>query len=153
MNNFLNYKDYDFSKIYNNLNNNFDSYKKEQLDMKNYKSDFLFNPYQGLIRGNMFEQLYNPYKIKEPYNLRPMNKQAEMLTQIDSLTFACVDLNLYLDVNPDDKGIIELYNQYCLQKKRLINDYENMFGPITLESDSLNTYPWGWNDMPWPWEN
>ena len=34
-----------------------------------------------------------------------------------------------------------------------MKDYESKYGPITLDSDSLNSYPWSWNDMPWPWDN
>lgn len=141
MKNYLNYKNYSKQNYANDYNKNY------------INTDLLFEPYQGFIRGNMFEKIYDPYKIKNPYDIRPMNEQADMLTYIDSLTFACIDLNLYLDVNPNDKGMIELYNQYCSQKKQLINEYENKFGPLLLDSESLNTYPWAWNDQPWPWEN
>lgn len=147
MNNYLNnynyMKNYSKNKIYQHSVNN--------LNANN--SITLYDPYQGFVRGNMFSNLYDPYKIREPYDIKPMNEQAELLTYIDSLSFACIDLNLYLDINPNDKSSIELFNQYRMQKNDLIQEYQNKFGPLLLNSDSLNTYPWAWNDRSWPWES
>ncbi len=112
----------------------------------------LYDPYNGLIRGNLFKNLYDPYKAKEPYEIKPMNEQAKMLTEIDALGFAMIDLNLYLDVFPNDKEKINLYNQYRLEKENMLKEYEAKYGPITTNSDSLNSYPWAWNNMPWPWD-
>ena len=131
---------------YNNLN-----IYNQNKTMKNQNE--LYDPYNGLIRGNLFKKLYDPYISEEPYKIKPMNDQAKMLTKLDSLGFAMVDLNLYLDVYPNDKEKINLYNQYRREKENLLKEYENKYGPITLTSDSLNTFPWAWNNMPWPWEN
>lgn len=150
MNNYLsnyNYmKNFGKNKNYQQSVNNFNT-----KDIGNSKS--LYDPYQGFIRGNMFSNLFDPYKIREPYDIKPMNEQAELLTYIDSLSFACIDLNLYLDVNPNDRGAIDLFNQYRIQKNDLLLEYQNKFGPLLLNSDSLNTYPWAWDDRPWPWES
>ena len=157
MNNYINYpKNYNYQP--NTLQNtvmpqNMYNNKFNQKNMNNYNLQNLYNPYEGFIRGNMFPSLYDPYKIQKPFDVDPMNEQAEMLTNIDSLGFAMVDLNLYLDVNPDDKNAIELYNQYRIEKNNLVEQYENKFGPLILTSDSLNTYPWAWDNKPWPWDN
>lgn len=147
MNDYLN--NYNF---FNNFEKNQDFVDKEYKQYVN-TTQRLFDPYQGFIRGNMFLDLYDSYKIKEPYNIKPMNNQADMLTYIDSLSFACTDLNLYLDVNPDDKEAINLFNMYRMKKKELMENYQNKYGPLLLSSDSLNAYPWTWNDKPWPWES
>ena len=118
-----------------------------------YQNDNLFNPYEGLIRGNLFKNIYDPYKNQKPYAIKPMNNQAKMLTDIDSLEFALIDLNLYLDVYPDDKSAIELFNKYRNEQNELLHNYQNEFGPILLNSDSLNNMPWMWDNKPWPWEN
>lgn len=148
----------------NNYLNNYNNFKnyiqnqtyKQNVNGTNYQevinNRILSNPYKGFIRGNMFENLYNSYKNTEPYDIKPMNEQAELLTYIDSLSFACIDLNLYLDVNPNDRHVIELFNQYRQQKKELMEQYQNKYGPLILNSDSLNNYPWPWNNKPWPWE-
>ena len=132
---------------YFDINNKFFNNYQIKKDLDN------FEPYEGFIRGNMFKQLYDPYKTGSPYEIKPMNEQAELLTYIDALCFACVDLNLYLDVFPKNKEIINLYNKYNNQKKELMDKYQEKFGPLTLDSDALDAYPWSWNERPWPWDN
>ena len=94
MNNYYNFRGQDMMKQYNPNN-----YKEEK--------NSLYEPYQGFIRGNLYKDLYDPYKVNGPYEIKPMNEQAELLTYIDALCFACTDLNLYLDVYPDNKDIIK----------------------------------------------
>lgn len=138
MDNFFNFNDQWMTSLNLNSNN------------KNNTND-LYNPYEGFIRGNLYKNLYDSYKIEKPYEIKLMNEQAAMLTDIDALCFACIDLNLYLDVFPNDKQIIDLYNKYNLRKNELTKEYENKFGPLLLSSESLNKYPWAWNNLPWPW--
>ena len=171
MNNYPEFKNYNYTNMYNKMNNSYnnsyddmcdnmntnmnDMYiNASQTNMKKYDhSNNLYDPYNGFIRGNLFKDLYDPYKLKEPYEIKPMNEQAELLTYIDALGFSMIDLNLYLDIYPNDKKAINLFNQYRKEKESLVNQYESKFGPITLNSDSLNSYPWAWDDMPWPWDN
>lgn len=145
MNNYINYpKNYNYqANMLPNMN---------QQNMGNTKAN-IYTPYEGFIRGNMFKNLYEPYKMDRPFQIQPMNEQAEMLTNIDSLGFAMIDLNLYLDVFPDDRSALEAFNQYRQQKNDLVKQYENKYGPIILSSDALNMYPWAWDNRPWPWEN
>ena len=75
------------------------------------------------------------------------------LVAFDLICFAMVDLGLYLDVNPNNQEMIKLFNQYREEKENLTKEYESKYGPITPSSDSLNSYPWAWNKMPWPWDN
>lgn len=143
MNNYRYYQDY-----YNYINNNYN----QPLYSQDVTKKNVFEPYNGFIRGNLFPDLYNSYKIDKPYEIKPMNEQAEILTYIDSLSFACIDLGLYLDINPDDKDALELFNQYRLNLNDYMIQYQNKYGPISRNSDSLNVYPWKWNESPWPWE-
>ena len=127
-----------------------------QINQDNfYKKDNnnLFDPYNAFIRGNLFKNLYDPYKNNEPYEIRPINEQARLLTKINSLCFALKDINLYLDIYPESKDMINLYNKYMNEKDKLTNEYENSYGPVCLDSKSLNNYPWSWEETPWPWEN
>ena len=143
MKNYKNMQDY-----YNYTNNNYNQPLYNQAP--NTKS--MYDPYQGFIRGNMFPELYNGYKLNKPFEVSPMNEQAELLTYIDSLGFAMIDLNLYLDVYPDDQKAIDLYNQYRIQNINYTNQYENKYGPLLPNSNALRTVPWAWNESPWPWE-
>ena len=40
--------------------------------------------------------------------------RAEQIRKIQELCFACVDLNLYLDIHPDDEKTYELFKKYCV---------------------------------------
>lgn len=132
-------------EYYNYMNNNYNvpNYNQE-------KQPELYNPYNGFIRGNLFPSLYNPYKIEKPYEIKPLNEQAEMLTYIDAINFACHELNLYLDINPDDSKMIDLYNQYSLESKKLMERYQDAYGPLLVSFDEKT--PWSWKSSPWPWE-
>ena len=132
-----------------NYQNKF-NYQANILPNKTYN---IYTPYDGFIRGNMFQDLYKPYKQDRPYQIEPMNEQAEMLTNIDDLAFALIDLNLYLDVFPNNQNAVDTFNQYRVQKNELQKQYENKYGPLVLTSDAVNTYPWAWDNKPWPWEN
>jgi len=143
-------KDYNRMKdFYNYTNNNYNQplYNQEPNNIN------LFDPYNGFIRGNMFPSLYNSYKVSNPFEIRPMNEQAELLTSVDSIGFAAHDIHLYLDVYPEDRRMVELYNQYRTEKNKAIMQYEQKYGPLSLNSNALETVPWAWDRQPWPWEN
>lgn len=140
--NYYNTQDY-----YNYVNNTYNQPLYNQGQPKK-----LFNPYNGLIRGNMFPDLYNSYKLDKPIEITPLNEQADMLTYIDALCLALVDLDLYLDIYPNDQSMIELYNKYRTEKSSITKDYENKYGPLSLNSEALTKVPWSWDDTPWPWE-
>ena len=155
---------FDFSEINNQKEEKdikmINKFKKQAGDnmtfnMCNYNGDIdpnnLFNVYNGFIRGNIFPSLYNQYKIKKPYDIKPMNEQAELLTKVDAYCFAAHELNLYLDTHPYDKEAINLFKELSNESKQIIDEYEKQYGPLFV--DSSITYPWAWNESPWPWEN
>ena len=168
------YYNYDYNNIYagykqnsnnmniynhNNLNTDSDTYNYDNnnYNIPTFSNDenpsSLYSPYEGFIRGNMFPSLYNTYKINKPYQIEPLNEQAEMLTNLDMLSFAALDLSLYLDVYPNDKDILNLFNKYREQAGKATLEYEKKFGPINKSSSANNAYPWQWANKPWPWEN
>ena len=150
INSMNNLNKYNMTQDYYNYTNN--NYNQPLYNQDVTKTNIL-DPYSGFIRGNMFLELYNGYKLNNPYEITPMNEQAELLTYIDSLGFAMIDLNLYLDVNPNDRDALELFNQYRTQNNEYVRQYESKYGPLLLSSNALTTYPWAWNNSPWPWEN
>ena len=141
---------------YYNKNNDYYNYVNNTYNQPLYNQSSnnkkILDPYNGFVRGNMFSDLYNGYKLNKPLDITPLNEQADMLTYIDSLCFALIDLNLYLDLYPNDSKIIELFNSYRMEKAEITKEYESKYGPLTLNSDSLNKAPWAWDNMPWPWE-
>lgn len=139
---------YKMTKDYYNYTNN--NYNNPTYSPK--EENTLFNPYQGFIRGNLFPNLYNYYKNPKPYNITPANDQAEMLTNIGAYSFALDDLNLYLDLHPDDQNMIALYNQYVNQYQAYKNEYSRKYGNLDTTSINADKNEWTWVEEPWPWQ-
>ncbi len=136
MNNYYNY-------------NNF--YREEKFPYESL--DNIYDPYQGFIRGNMYPQLYNTYRFTKPVELSPTSEQSEWMLAIQSLSFACHDLNLYLDLHPENLAARKLFEQYNVDLTTFISYYENKYGPLFVNDDNLQDNSWGWIKSPWPWES
>ena len=148
---FYNQNFYDFDERmdkYNYVNNNYN----QPTWTENANSSKLYDPYQGFIRGNMFPNLYNSYDLKN-LDIKPLNEQAKMFTTLGALEFAAHDIALYLDLHPEDRDMLELYNDYRTQANQMREKYERQYGPILVSSNATNKFPWDWNSSPWPWEN
>ena len=120
---------------------NLDNIKQQPLD-----------PIQGWMRGNLFANLYDPYKNYKPAELNPKNERETLLYQVMQYKFALIELNLYLDTHPNDTEMIKLFNQYQDIEKQMCDKYESMYGPLTTDSNNLNENRWEWINSPWPWE-
>lgn len=141
---------YDLRQNYYNYDN--DNYNKP-LYTEDANPNSLYDPYAGFIRGNMFKNLYDPYKTSKPIEIQATTDRDQMLAMLDAFDFATIDINLYLDIYPDDQDMIELFNQYRMERNKLCEEYENLFGPILTSSNANMAYPWAWDNNPWPWEN
>lgn len=121
------------------------------MNNNNNQNKDLTTPYDGFIRGNLFNSLYNQYKFYRPMRLVPNSEQAELLLNVDQLTFASHELNLYLDINPNNREMIKLFNEYRNMANDAIKKYEEKYGPLTIDyTDNTNIFRWE-NDT-WPWE-
>ena len=151
---------------YNGFNNNFMNQMNAGMpNMDNFNMPDMFNmnnmsnmsndladPKVALDRGNLFNSLYDPYKNYKYRPLKVNNKREELLIDILKHNFALTELNLYLDINPRDMNMIGLYNRYLDNKKRLIDEYEKNYGPLTLDGLNMGSNSWNWDNSPWPWE-
>ncbi|MDD6093785.1 MAG: spore coat protein CotJB [bacterium] len=140
------------------MNNNFydipENWYKEFNDTfysNNMTSNQLATINLALDRGNLFNNLYDPYKNYKYNNLTATNKREELLLNVLRYDFVLTELNLYLDIYPKDRNMINLYNQYLEEKKRACFEYTKNFGPLTLD-DQSNNNSWSWLKSPWPWE-
>lgn len=103
---------------------------------------------EGFNRGNMFDDLFWPYKYIA--NVKANGDEDELLLKIQMYSFAAHEMNLYLDVNPNDIQAIGIYNQYKDEEERLTKEYELKYGKICLGIN--DTFSWDWIKSPWPWE-
>lgn len=134
----------------------FNNYLMSQENMNNNNSNSnsnntLFGPYEGYLKGNMFRNLYDPYKNYKPANVNITNSQEEALFNLNQIQFAMHDLNLYLDVYPNDKDIINKFSHYKNTYNTLLKQYQDQYGPINVNSVK-DTAPFEWVNDNFPWE-
>lgn len=110
----------------------------------------VLSPMDGFLRGNMFQDEYEPYKNLTYFKLNPSNDKERLLYQVMAYSFAINDLNLYLDLHPDNKGMLDLFKKYVKEEKELCKEYVNKYGP--LEVNEVKGQKFDWINSPWPWE-
>lgn len=115
-----------------------------------YKNN-LFSPNEAYNKGNLFRDLYEEYKNYRPIELRPRNEQEKKLYELSAVAFAAHELNLYLDLHPDDQSMFMLFSDYQKKANRLMEEYEEKYGPLTIGSESMNK-SFTWAKEKWPWE-
>lgn len=140
--------EYDIDKVVNkNSYNDVDI----NIDSINFNRDnSLYSPMEEFNKGNMFKNLYSKYK-NHIYKLKVNSKKDELLYNIQMYSFAMKDMNLYLDVYPDDKNILNSFHDYRKKYEVLKKQYESEYGPLCM-SNTLNTEKWTWVSNPWPWD-
>lgn len=146
MNNYVDYYNY-----MNNLNTNLNV---NQISMPNAKMkfDYTTDPSTAFMRGNLFNNLYTPYKNYRPVELNPMNEKEYALLLVQMYAFAAHELTLYLDTNPTDSNAIKLRSNYMNMHKQAVAQYESKYGPLGVDSKMLEATPWALTTKTWPWE-
>jgi len=75
-----------------------------------------------------------------------------LLKRLSILDFIAVDLQLFLDTNPDNTEAIEKYNSIINEAEAVRYEFEEMYGPLcSFRSMSPECY-FKWIDCPWPWQ-
>lgn len=115
----------------------------------NFDRPKLYDPKEGLEKGNMFPNLYDPYKNYAPVKIKTTSERAKRLVEIQELDFAINDLNLYLDMYPDDKNAYRMFKTYVMECKKKKREFTRIFGPLDLD-ESTDDYEW--SKGVWPWE-
>lgn len=95
-----------------------------------------------------------------------MADRAQLLKQIQEISFVVNDLTLYLDTHPLDTDALDNFSQAKAQRKQLMEQFARQFEPLTVdcvcpdtnnETDSHCKYPgqknFTWSDGPLPWDN
>lgn len=140
----------------NSNNSNFDDIGFEyfNLPMNNFNVNDrpmdVVDPKVGLSLGNMYKDEYKPYKNYMQKRITVNNERDKMLLKIQELDFALNDLNLKLDVNPNDKELYNLFRNYAIELKNLCEKYSKEVEVLELIKDVNGKYTW--IDEPWPWD-
>ncbi len=130
---------------------NYQSLMPNNMNTSNNQDNNIISTEEGFKRGNMFKNLYDEYKNLKPRKLSASSEREDMLMQIMEYTFAMIDLQLYLDMYPNDRDALKLFNTYLNNKKELTNMFEEKYGPLTIDSE-VQKNNWLWDNSPWPWE-
>lgn len=141
----MNNYDFDRQMLNYNINNNMNN---SIINPNNNLSGL----YTGFIRGNMFTNLYDQYKNYQPAAVNPRNEREQYLLDLNQVQFAMHDIHLYLDNFPNDRSMINEFNKNRKLYNEILDKYQQKYGPLNINSDSLNNIPWQWNNEPWPWE-
>jgi len=118
---------------------------------KEQRADKFLSPEEGFLRGNLMADEYASYKNLTYFKLKPENEREALLFQLTAYCFAVNDLNLYLDLHPEDSYAFSLFKKYAKEESRLGELYMEKYGPMTITETTGSTY--NWVNNPWPWDN
>ncbi len=119
--------------------------------MNNQNNLDLYSPYEGFLRGNAFRDQYIPYKNYRVAKINFNSEQEEMLFNISEYHFMMHEMNLYLDIYPEDKEARDKFNEYRNKVNELITKYERKYGPLDVSKSDVNpSFNWV---QKWPWVN
>jgi spore coat protein JB len=99
--------------------------------------------YEDFQKNSEIDELYSANRCNNDYT------RDEMLKQIKELKFSIIELGLYLDTHPDDEKAICLHKEYCNKYRKLADQYQKIYGPLTI---MFPCNKWRWLEEPWPWE-
>ena len=81
-----------------------------------------------------------------------MNAKEKLLADIRALSFALVEVNLFLDSHPEDSEALAYFRRVRDELRALTAAYENAHGPLTVMGATAKG-SWDWVAAPWPWES
>lgn len=102
---------------------------------------------QGVVRGTLFPGLDLPFMgmvNTEPLDDRPLH-------ELQALSFAIVELGMYLDTHSEDEQSLELFRKYVSLYEDGVKRYEAKYGPLKQINAGENG-KYNWLESPWPWE-
>jgi len=114
------------------------------------RADKFFTPEEGFLRGNMMRDEYSPYRQYTYFKLKPETEREQLLFKLMAYSFAINDLNLFLDMHPEDQEVYRLFKNYVNEKNELETRYVERYGPMTVTE--TNGQNFNWISNPWPWE-
>lgn len=65
------------------------------------------------------------------------------------MQFGMLETRIFLDTHPDNTEALEMYNNYSQKYMALVKEFENKYGPLTLNGINSDE----WLEDPWPWDN
>lgn len=81
------------------------------------------------------------------------NERKKLMSEINKVSFAVMEMVLYLDTHPYDKEAIRFFNHYSKLRNELLDEYSKKFTPLTVDTatDCKNDGAWDWALEVLPW--
>ncbi len=114
------------------------------------KETKFLTPEEGFLRGNLMKNEYDAYKNMTFFKLKPDSEKEKLLFKLMAYCFALNDLNLYLDLHPQDNEAFETFKKYAKEEMELEQIFTDTYGPVTITETQGNTF--NWIENPWPWD-
>lgn len=134
--------DFTFLNLANLTNNN--------LNMNMENRNFL-SAKEGFLRGNLFKNEYKSYKNLTYIDIVPKNDREAKLFNVMCYTQAINDMNLYLDVHPEDNRALKYLEELIKEEKHAKKEYIESYGPLNVCDTKGDKFEW--LDSPWPWDD
>lgn len=126
------------------------SYKNNNVGPKKPNNNKFLGIMEGYVLGNMEKWTYIPYKNYKPLLSNNYSAKDGLLMTIEAYEFACTDLGLYLDVNPNDQEALRLYRDYKEKLEEACKLYSEQYNPLKHD-ENVASSTWEWI-KPWPFE-
>lgn len=79
--------------------------------------------------------------------------QSKLLNSLREISFAVVELNLFLDTHPHNMEALKLFKKLCANKEILEKEYVMKYGPLCACDSAENTpFEWVSEENKWPWQ-
>ena len=73
--------------------------------------------------------------------------------RIDQVSFAVVEMNLYLDTHPEDEDALAFFREKVELRKEALKQYAEQYDPLTIDTaNDRMSRSFEWVMQPWPWE-
>ena len=79
------------------------------------------------------------------------NEEMKLWKELQNVSFAMTELQLYLDTHCEEPAAMALYQQYRARRQNAMEALNLQYGPV-IPYDVTNPVKWTWTCGPWPWE-
>lgn len=81
-----------------------------------------------------------------------INSKMQLKRTVDTLSFAVVELGLYLNTHPEDAEALKAFHEFNTRKKSAMKEYSSLYEPLSLDYVKTDKGYFNWISTPWPWE-
>lgn len=139
-------------KVKMNYYKYFDKYNMDYRNLNQDEELNIFDVEEAFNKGTIFKEIYDPYKNYQSKKIVPRSEKEALMLEIQKYGLSSHDLNLYLDIFPNDKRAVELFSNLQRKTNDLIKMYQSKYCALSVADGNLNKIPWNYSTTRFPWE-